>query len=134
MAALTGGRAAGPANSGTPLVERGGRPCDCGKRGCLEAYASEPAIVARARETVPELDPRTIEAILAHADEPQVHALLADAGERVGIALANLVNLFNPGTDRDRRRGGCAWETSTSARCAEPCEQTPSTVLPTTCP
>ena len=98
---VTGGRAyrgarGGAGELGHTIVERVGRPCDCGKRGCLEAYASEPALVARARETVPELDLGTIEAVLAHADEPQVHALLADAGERVGIALANLVNLFNP--------------------------------------
>ncbi len=34
------------------IVERGGRPCGCGQRGCWEAYASATAVVARAREAL----------------------------------------------------------------------------------
>lgn len=90
------GARGGAGELGHTVSERGGRVCDCGKRGCLEAYASEPALVARAREAAPDLTLPDIHAVLAQRDDPRLRALLTDAGERVGVALANLVNLFNP--------------------------------------
>ncbi len=35
-------------------VERGGRPCQCGARGCVESYASASSVVRRFREMVGE--------------------------------------------------------------------------------
>jgi predicted NBD/HSP70 family sugar kinase len=77
-------------------VRRGGRPCGCGGRGCLEAYLSETALLASAREAgldVGDLDE------LAGADEagdPTARAVLGEAGEILGDACADLVNLVNP--------------------------------------
>jgi predicted NBD/HSP70 family sugar kinase len=77
-------------------VRRGGRPCGCGGRGCLEAYLSETALLRSAREAgldVGDLDE------LAAADEagdPTARAVLAEAGEILGDACADLVNLVNP--------------------------------------
>jgi glucokinase len=34
------------------VIRHGGRRCGCGNRGCLEAYASATAVVARARERI----------------------------------------------------------------------------------
>lgn len=90
------GAKGGAGELGHTVIERGGRLCGCGKLGCLEAYASEPAITARANQLAPDLPLDTIEAVLAHASDERINALLSDAGERVGLALANLVNLFNP--------------------------------------
>jgi glucokinase len=39
---------------GHVTVQAGGRPCGCGRRGCLEAYASATGTVARFREAVHE--------------------------------------------------------------------------------
>jgi glucokinase len=49
---------------------RNGRMCGCGKRGCLEAYASATAVVAR-----------TYEALNIDAGKSALHAVLHDLGE-----------------------------------------------------
>jgi glucokinase len=49
---------------------RDGRPCGCGRRGCLEAYASATAVVAR-----------THEALNAAAGESSLQNLLREQGE-----------------------------------------------------
>jgi len=73
-----------------------GRPCSCGGNGCLEAYVSEPAIRARLAENG-RLLPNA--AAIAHGatSDPAVRAVLDDAGWVLGLAMANLVNLLNPG-------------------------------------
>lgn len=92
----------GAGELGHTVSEAGGRRCECGKRGCLEAYAAEPALLAQALERFPELKTarRSLRLgdLLRAAEEGHggARALLAEAGERLGIALANLVNLLNP--------------------------------------
>jgi predicted NBD/HSP70 family sugar kinase len=77
-------------------VMQGGRACACGGRGCLEAYASEPALVAtlaargRAAAGLGEA------AALAQAGDAVVLELLAETGRLAGRALAPLVNALNP--------------------------------------
>lgn len=39
---------------GHTLIKEDGPECECGKRGCLEAIASESAIVSRARKELGE--------------------------------------------------------------------------------
>lgn len=77
-------------------VRPGGRRCGCGARGCLEAYLSETALLAAAHEA--GLETPDLEA-LASADaagDPAARAVLHEAGEVLGDACADLVNLFNP--------------------------------------
>lgn len=90
------GHSGGAGEFGHTVIEVGGCPCECGKRGCLEAYAAEPAILARAEGLKPQ--PRTIEQLVKIAEDGHegAHALLAEAGAKVGVGLANLVNVFNP--------------------------------------
>jgi predicted NBD/HSP70 family sugar kinase len=88
-----------------------GPMCDCGNQGCLHTLASGPAIVrevrAKARlagrldliqatNTVPAQAAleKVIEA--AESGDPIAREVLADAGRFLGIAIANLVTLFNP--------------------------------------
>ncbi len=56
----------------------GGPPCVCGKVGCLEAWLSGPALQAR----------------LSAAPDAR-EAILRDAGERLGIALAPVVGVLD---------------------------------------
>ncbi|MVU83487.1 ROK family protein [Nocardia sp. ET3-3] len=81
-----------------------GRPCSCGRNGCVEAYVSAPGIAATLREidSASELladdDAATIAALgiaAARGDETAV-AVIAKTGHYLGVAVANLVNLFNP--------------------------------------
>ena len=37
---------------GHMVIHQNGRPCTCGRRGCLEAYASATALVSRAKEAM----------------------------------------------------------------------------------
>ncbi|GAB0107848.1 ROK family transcriptional regulator [Nocardia sp. JMUB6875] len=81
-----------------------GRPCSCGRNGCVEAYVSAPGITATLREFDPtstllaDDDTTTIAAIAtaaARGDEVAT-AVIEKTGHYLGVAIANLVNLFNP--------------------------------------
>ncbi|HXF64833.1 MAG TPA: ROK family protein [Caldilineaceae bacterium] len=85
--------------------------CGCGNRGCLQALASGPAIANRAREQL-RLAPASLLADLveghperitaetvfgaAAAGDPLALQVVNDTAAYLGIAVANLVNLFNP--------------------------------------
>lgn len=85
---------------GHQVSEIGGRPCECGKRGCLEAYVSENAVLARMRSVdgSPATDSGDTAEFLrrARGGDAAATALYADVVARLGAALANLVNLLNP--------------------------------------
>jgi predicted NBD/HSP70 family sugar kinase len=75
-----------------------GRPCLCGSHGCLEAETGERALLAAAGR--PEMQGReAVREVLADAaaGEPMASAALAEVGDWLGIGVANLINLFNPG-------------------------------------
>jgi predicted NBD/HSP70 family sugar kinase len=75
-----------------------GPHCGCGRRGCLEALASLPAILARTdgrTDSDPQLQ---LEELVRRADaqETAVTQVLADAGTYLGQGIAALVNILNP--------------------------------------
>lgn len=92
------------------LVVDGGEVCRCGNTGCLETIFSEPALVRLAAEEaarcpagrlaqlLSEPDTRPIEQVFAAARQGDraARSLLEDRARYVGVALANLVNIFNP--------------------------------------
>jgi glucokinase len=63
---------------GHVLVRTGGRPCLCGRRGCLEGYASGTSIAQRAREAVAE---RGAESSLAQLAELRAEDVVAAAAQ-----------------------------------------------------
>ncbi|SCF81485.1 ROK family protein [Streptomyces sp. Ncost-T10-10d] len=80
-----------------PVAAGEGPDCHCGARGCVEAIASEAAIVTRAREAAsdPALD--MAGAIdRAHSGDTAVRAVFAEAGQAIGLGLAAMVNLVGP--------------------------------------
>lgn len=85
--------------------------CGCGNRGCLQALASGPAIGNRAREqlrfaanthllALVDGHPERIvaETVFAAAEQGNALALqiVEETGRYLGIAVATLINLFNP--------------------------------------
>ena len=83
--------------------------CGCGDTGCLEAFASGPAIVAMAEEYIKggkstkyrEMangNPITpyIVCEAAKAGDPVAQRIFATIGEYIGIGMAGVVNLLNP--------------------------------------
>ncbi len=88
----------GAGELGHTLSERNGRLCECGMRGCLEAYVSSPNLVAHFNACYPEGPVTRVEDLAdlaAHGDARAV-VLLESAGERLGEGLADLANMFDP--------------------------------------
>ena len=78
-------------------IDENGPLCSCGARGCLETVAAEGAILELLRRT--HGDDLTIHRALelaAEGDAPCRRAV-ADAGHHIGVAVAILCNIFNPG-------------------------------------
>jgi len=83
---------------GHTAIDPNGPLCRCGLPGCLEAMVGAQSLVARAEETL-EHEVSDLADLLGAAEAGDVgaQALVADAGRYLGIAVANLINLVNPG-------------------------------------
>ena len=78
------------------VVQEGGFPCPCGGRGHLEGLASGQAADRVARELYgEEADAYTLIA-RARADDPAARDALSVMGRTLGVAIASLVNTFDP--------------------------------------
>jgi predicted NBD/HSP70 family sugar kinase len=71
-----------------------GRACSCGAKGCLQAYASVPAILGKG-SPAGSASPLSTIAARADAHSKTTLAALDTAGTALGIALSNLVNLLD---------------------------------------
>jgi predicted NBD/HSP70 family sugar kinase len=83
---------------GHTIVAPGGRPCDCGREGCLQTYTSESALNSdwkTYRADAPDAFVNLGEA--AEAGDRYALELLTSAGEALGESLALLVDLVDPG-------------------------------------
>ncbi len=92
------------------VIDRNGPLCACGRRGCVEAFASHGATMTRVRQGLakgakttlgqfaktPEL--LTVDLIVSAARQGDALARTAvtEAGEALGIGIANAVQLLNP--------------------------------------
>jgi glucokinase len=99
---------------GHTTIDLNGRHCKCGNYGCLEAYASAPAIATRAREvlvreegesSIPAMVNGKYEAITAQIvydaakqGDPIANEIVRDTAKYLGAGVANLLNIFNPDT------------------------------------
>jgi glucokinase len=91
---------------GHVTVCRGGRLCSCGRRGCVEAYASGTSIAQRAREALADGGASTMSglpsltaadvATAAAAGDPLAVTLWAETVDLLGAAVTDLVNVFEP--------------------------------------
>lgn len=86
----------GAGEFGHTIVQVNGPQCACGRRGCLEAFVSDPAIVRQATEALGRSI--TIQEVYALAlqGDPHVLSIYHGAAEMLGLAVANLVNTLNP--------------------------------------
>lgn len=93
---------------GHVIVEREGRLCGCGRRGCLETYSSatglkrsvEELLALGNRSSLQELEPGAITAkeidAAARAGDPVACQAFEIAGTYLGRALANAVAITSP--------------------------------------
>lgn len=93
------------------MLLEGGEPCRCGNSGCLETLVSESAFLQQA-ENIAQANPdgilanhlrehtenSPIESVFdaARQGDLQVQEMIEGRGTYLGVALANLINMFNP--------------------------------------
>ncbi len=96
---------------GHMTIDPSGRRCGCGNYGCLEAYASGPAIAKRAVEGIeagetsqlPTYVDGNLQAITAqvvyeaaHAGDEYALEVVTETARVLGAGIASLINIFNP--------------------------------------
>ncbi len=86
------------AEFGHTKVQLDGALCQCGQRGCLEAYVGEYALIREASIAGQDRDQITIADLHDNAQSGDQHALsvLDRAGQIFGMGVSNLINLFDP--------------------------------------
>jgi len=74
-----------------------GPACHCGGRGCVEAIASDPAILRQVVAATGQADIAMEDALaLARSGDAAVRAVFTRAGHAIGLALASVANLVGP--------------------------------------
>jgi glucokinase len=104
------GASGGAGEFGHMVIDQNGITCGCGRRGCLEALASGTAIAREAQQLIERGGGHAIKAAgggngiitarevgeAARKHDPEALAIINRGIERLGLGIANLVNVFNP--------------------------------------
>jgi glucokinase-like ROK family protein len=89
-------------------IDEKGPICTCGNRGCLEALSGGGAIALQAKNAIKEkkntqlreISTKNISAkdvvFAAQRGDLLAQQIMEEAGEHLGVALAGLINIFNP--------------------------------------
>ncbi|HEX7555872.1 MAG TPA: ROK family transcriptional regulator [Leptolinea sp.] len=91
---------------GHTTIEADGRKCRCGNRGCLESYIGIQGILSDGRnalkdnpkwkDRLADLDVKGV-VLAAREGNQECEKIITTAGWYLGIGLANIINLVNPG-------------------------------------
>jgi len=108
------GTRGGAGEFGHSVIDPEGPLCECGKRGCLEAYAGDHALLRMAKEA--EIAGRLSRPVatvgelleLAQSGDAAAQSIYEQAGRILGLGIANLINVFNPAKVIISGEGTCA--------------------------
>lgn len=103
------GKLVGGCELGHVVIKAGGKPCTCGRKGCLESYASATALMELAKEKASEypasmmnrladggkIDGRIVFEAEKQGDEA-AKQVVEQYEEDLSIGIANFVNIFRP--------------------------------------
>lgn len=96
---------------GHTTIDSTGRYCRCGNYGCLEAYASGPAIALRAREALERNEASMLRTMVngnleeltaatvydaAHNGDALALEIVRDTAKFLGTGVGNILNILNP--------------------------------------
>lgn len=90
------GKGIGGSELGHMAIVENGEPCTCGRRGCLEAYASATALIRDAKRAAgKDMQPQEIfeEALRGDSKLKEVVDMYI---RRLGTGIVNIVNIFRP--------------------------------------
>lgn len=107
------GRTGTAGEGGHMTIDFSGPLCGCGKRGCIEMYASGTAVTRAARKCLTEnpsvkskmlyMAGGDIDSVTAHtvgdaamAGDPLANKVMQEAAERLAIWLGNIIDLLEP--------------------------------------
>lgn len=108
---IFGGKLAGGCELGHMVIHENGELCTCGRKGCLEAYASATALVRETRKAMQEdkasvlwklcegnLDGVTAKMPFdaAESGDKTAQKLIEDYIRHLGTGIVNIVNIFRP--------------------------------------
>lgn len=97
---------------GHTTIYKDGPLCGCGRRGCWETYVSPSAILRSVTARIEQgeasmmpdlvngdLTKMTLDILIqaAEHDDPVAMSVMGEIGEHLGIGIANLANIFDPG-------------------------------------
>jgi predicted NBD/HSP70 family sugar kinase len=82
---------------GHNVLDPSGPLCHCGKRGCIETFLGESALLELAGRPLPRTDEKVAALFAdARAGDPAAVRALAQVAEPLGRAIAHLLNILNP--------------------------------------
>jgi glucokinase len=93
------------AELGHMIVQYGGRPCNCGSRGCLEAYASATACVGRTHEAIDAGGTSALAGkeftckdvfVAAAAGDPVARKIVDEIADYLAVGITNMLHVMNP--------------------------------------
>lgn len=86
-------------NIGHLVVDRKGRKCICGNRGCLQTYISEQALLNSYGSYAGEREDVDMAKLIQRVRENEAGAIRAvhEFADYLGTGVGNLINLMNPG-------------------------------------
>ncbi|HEY4391874.1 MAG TPA: ROK family protein [Paenibacillus sp.] len=84
---------------GHHVIQFEGYPCNCGRTGCWEQYASATGLMRLVREVRADLaevhKPENVFVLAQNGNEAAIH-VLKQYSRYIAAGLANMVNMFNP--------------------------------------
>ena len=93
---IFGGALGGAGELGHLPVAEGGRPCGCGKRGCLEKYSAGLGLDITASELLGEGKKAPDLFLAAEGGNAEAKSAILSAAEALGRGLVSIVNLLSP--------------------------------------
>ncbi len=86
------------AEFGHTKVHLDGALCQCGQRGCLEAYVGDYALIREMTVTGHDSEMESVSDIYdrASSGDERAASVLARAGQMFGLGVSNLINLYDP--------------------------------------
>ena len=85
---------------GHTIIEKNGKQCHCGRKGCFEKYASMKAFKTQLRNIL-ELDETTsgkdlLEIITKNSKDEKINSVIDEFIEYLSFGISNLINIFKP--------------------------------------
>ncbi len=110
---IFGGSDFGGAELGHVVIEKGGRQCGCGRKGCWEAYSSATGLINMTKDAIRAEDPEKSYMLKAiggdinkvsgrtafdamRAGDPTAAAVVDEYIDYLACGVANMLNIFQP--------------------------------------